>query len=337
MKELVANWEKLCASSEVLRFVDINLRGIEQVMLQDNPLSGVLFLAAIAWGSYAAGAPQIAIGGLVALITATLTAIWVRADEKSLAEGLYGFNGILVGLALPTFLAPDHLLWAYVILGGAVSTIVMMWTVKLVTPWGAALTAPFVVTTWLLLLATYGFAGLTGAALPTGRVVVAFQAVASDPLRFNDFMQGVSHSVSQVFLKGNGLSALLLLAGLAVSSVAAAAFALAGAILAVLVAHVLGAESDLITGGLLGFSPVLTAIALGTVFFRPSLRVALYAALGTAFTVVAQAALNVALTPFAIPALTAPFVLVTWMFMAPRESFETSRNTRRRQKGRSSP
>jgi urea transporter len=35
-----------------------------------------------------------------------------------------------------------------------------------------------------------------------------------------------------------------------------------------------------------------------------------------------QAALNVALTPFAIPALTAPFVLVTWMFLAPRESFE---------------
>jgi urea transporter len=233
-------------------------------------------------------------------------------------------------LALATFLAPGPLLWAYVILGGAVSTIVMMWTVKLVTPWGAALTFPFVITTWLLLLATYGFAGLTGAALPTGKVVGAFQAVASDPLRFSDFAQGVSHSVSQVFLKGNGLSALLLLAGLAVNSLAAAAFALSGAILAVIVAHLLGAESDLITGGLLGFSPVLTAIALGTVFYRPSFRVALLTALGAAMTVVAQVALNVALTPFAIPALTAPFVLVTWMFMAPREHFEPSATRRSR-------
>ena len=112
--------------------------------------------------------------------------------------------------------------------------------------------------------------------------------------------------------------------------IAAAAFALSGAILAVLVAHLLGAESDLITGGLLGFSPVLTAIALGTVFYRPSIRVALLTALGTAMTVVAQVALNVALTPFAIPALTAPFVLVTWMFMAPRESFEPSANRRSR-------
>ena len=89
-----------------------------------------------------------------------------------------------------------------------------------------------------------------------------------------------------------------------------------------IVAHLLGAESDLITGGLLGFSPVLTAIALGTVFYRPGARVAVYAALGTAFTVVAQAALNVALTPFAIPALTAPFVLVSWLFLLPRQSFD---------------
>jgi urea transporter len=34
--------------------------------------------------------------------------------------------------------------------------------------------------------------------------------------------------------------------------------------------------------------------------------------------VVAQAAFNVALTPLAIPALTAPFVLVTWIFLLAR-------------------
>ena len=80
----------------------------------------------------------------------------------------------------------------------------------------------------------------------------------------------------------------------------------------------------MITGGLLGFSPVLTAIALGTVFYQPSWRVAVYAAVATVFTVIAQSALNVALTPFAIPALTAPFVLVTWIFLLPRQCFEAS-------------
>ena len=80
MKELLASWEKLSVSSAGLRFVDINLRGTGQVMLQDNPLSGALFLSAIIWGSYAAGAPRIAIGGIVALLAATLTVYCVGDD-----------------------------------------------------------------------------------------------------------------------------------------------------------------------------------------------------------------------------------------------------------------
>ncbi|MGY8706616.1 urea transporter [Bradyrhizobium sp. 18BD] len=322
MEQILARWEILSASSGALRFLDINLRGIGQVMFQNNPLTGILFLAAIAWGSYAAGAPRVAIAGVVAVIAANLTAELLHVDTESLHAGLYGFNGILVGLALATFLAPGPLLWVYVILGAVVSVVVMLGTTNVVKPWGGALTFPFVFTTWLLLLATYGFSGLAGAALPTGKVVTAFQPYQGSPLQPIDLVQGVFLSISQVFLKASSIAALLLLAGLAVSSLAAAAFALGGAILAVLTAHLFGAESDLITGGLLGFSPVLTAIALGTVFYQPSWRVVVYTILATMFTVIVQSALNVALTPFAIPALTAPFVLVTWLFLLPRQRLE---------------
>ncbi len=323
MKDLLSAWESRCASSGMLRFVDINLRGVGQVMFQDNPLSGALFLAAVAWGSYAGGVPHVASAGLVALVVATLSALWLHVDEKSLRAGLYGYNGILVGLALATFLAPGPLLWAYVALGAIVSVVATLGTSNALKPWGvAALTFPFVLTTWLLLLATYGFSGLAGKALPAAGVVAPFVSVDVARLGIGDFVQGVMLSISQVFLKGSAVSALLLLAGLAVNSLAAAGFALGGAIVAVVAAHLLGAESDIVTAGLLGFSPVLTAVALGTVFYKPGLRVALYAALGTVFTVVAQAALNVALTPLAIPALTAPFVLVSWIFLLPRQCFD---------------
>ena len=323
MENIQARWESLSASSGIVRFVDINLRSIGQVMLQNNPLTGLLFLAAIAWGSYAAGVPRVAIAGVLAVVVANWTAQWLNADRESLHAGLYGYNGVLVGLALATFLSPNALMWIYVALGASVSVITMLGTVNALKPWGvSSLTFPFVLTTWLLLLATYGFSGLSGAALPAGDVVVAFQRYEASPLKLIDLLQGVLQSISQVFLKANGVAALLLLLGLAVNSWTAAAFALAGAILAVLTAHLFGAESELITGGLLGFSPVLTAIALGAVFYRPSWRVAIYAMLGTLFTVVVQAALNVALTPLAIPALTAPFVLVTWIFLLPRQCFE---------------
>ncbi|WPO42900.1 urea transporter [Tardiphaga sp. 42S5] len=322
MEKILSKWESLSAWSSVLRFLDINLRSIGQVMFQNNPLTGLLFLAAIAWGSYAACVPQVAIAGVVAVVVANLTAQWLHVDTEALHAGLYGFNGILVGLALATFLAPGPLLWVYVILGGAVSVVVMLGTTNVVKPWGGALTFPFVLTTWLLLLATYGFSGLAGAALPTGNIVTAFQPYQGNPLQLIDLVQGVFLSISQVFLKASSIAALLLLVGLAVSSLSAAAFALGGAILAVLTAHLFGAESDLITGGLLGFSPVLTAIALGTVFYQPKWRVVAYTIVATVFTVIVQSALNVALTPFAIPALTAPFVLVTWIFLLPRRCFE---------------
>lgn len=322
MGRILANWESLSASSAILRFLDINLRSIGQVMFQNNPMTGILFLIAIACGSYEAGVPQVAVAGILAVIVSNLTAQWLRVDLQSLHSGLYGFNGILVGLALATFLSPGPLLWVYVILGAAVSVVVMLATTNVAKPWGSALTFPFVLTTWLLLLAMYGFSGLAGTALPTGNVVTAFQPYHASPLQLIDLVRGTFLSVSQVFLKASAIAALLLLAGLAVSSLAAAAFALGGSILAVLTAHLFGAESDLITGGLLGFSPVLTAIALGTVFYQPSWRVVVYTALATVFTVITQSALNVALTPFAIPALTAPFVLVTWLFLLPQQRLE---------------
>src|SRR4249920_561286 len=123
MKGLLAWWERRCAASTILRFVDFNLRGIGQVMFQNNPLTGLAFLLAIGWGSYAGGVPQVAIGGLLGVVVATLTAQWLHVDEAGLASGLYGYNAYLVGLALPTFLVASPLLWVYIVLGGAVSVV----------------------------------------------------------------------------------------------------------------------------------------------------------------------------------------------------------------------
>jgi urea transporter len=322
MKLQLEWWDSLCKGSAVLRFVDINLRGIGQVMFQDNPLSGLLFFIAIGWGSFVAGMPQVAIGGLVALLAGTLTAQWLRVDAPGLAAGLYGYNAYLVGLALGTFLAVSPLFWIYVALGGAVSVVATLGMANVFKTWGvAALTAPFVLTTWLLLLATYAFTAIEGSGLPMSAEITPLDPSVTNPLAFGDFVQGILKSVSQVFLKASVLAALLLLAGLAVNSLAAAAFALGGAIVAVITGHILGAESDLITGGLMGFSPVLTAIAIGAVFYQPSPRVALYALVGTVFTVIAQGAMNVVLMPFGIPTLTAPFVLVSWLFLLPRQHF----------------
>lgn len=323
MNKSLAWWEGLSASSAILRFVDRLLRGIGQVMFQDNPLSGLLFFIAIAWGSWAGGVPQVAIGGLVALVAGTLAAQWLRVDEAGLNGGLYGFNAYLTGLALPTFMEPSLLLWFYVVFGGAVSVVVMLALVNMFKAWSVSvLTAPFVLTSWLLLLGTHAFSGLEGGALPPVGVIVPIEPAAANLLQPIEFLQGLLSSISQVFLKGHGPAALLLLAGLAVSSLPAAVFALLGAAVGLITAHALGAESQLISAGLLGFNPVLTAIALGAVFYRPSPRVVVYTLVATVLSVIVQGAMISALTPFGVPTLTAAFVLVTWLFLLPALKFE---------------
>ena len=242
---------------------------------QNDPLNGLLFFAAIAWGSFAAGVPEVLTGGLLGLVTATLSAIWLRVDKDALVAGLYGYNGILVGLALPTFPPASALLWCHIVLGAAVSVVAMLGAFNVTRTWRlSALTFPFVLTTSLPLLGAFAFAGLSQEVPPFADELGPLALAASNPLDLAAFVGGILNSILQVFLKGNIISVLLFLAGLLVSSMPAAVFAVAGAVLAVSTAHLLGAESALVSAGLLGFSPVLTAIALGSVFNRPSPRVA---------------------------------------------------------------
>lgn len=114
--------------------------------------------------------------------------------------------------------------------------------------------------------------------------------------------------------------------GLAVASLWAAAFALGGAAVALAVSLLLGASLSDISGGLYGFSPVLTAVALGCVFYAPSWRVALYALLGTIFTVIVQAAMDAGMAPPGIPTFTAPFAFVTWLFLLPKADLKPHRH-----------
>ena len=182
---------------------------------------------------------------------------------------------------------------------------------------GGALHRHSAAVTWLLPIAGHAFAGLGSGALPFTGALTAIDPAAAEPLHLADFAIRVLKSVSQVFLKDSGWAALLLL-------LPAALFGLGSAVLAVVFAHGLGGESDVVTAGLFGFSPALTAIAPRTVFHTPGPTVALYAALCTLFTVVVQGAMNVALAPFGVPTLTAPFVLVSWLFLLPRQQFEPS-------------
>jgi len=321
-------WADLARRSGPVGAVDALLRGVGQVMFQNNPLTGLLFLVGILVNS-----AELLVAGLLGLAASTLAAYLLGADRTLVANGLFGFNGILVGIGLAFFLELDLLLAAYIVVGAAVSTVVMMALANLLATWDMpALTAPFVLTTWLLLFAVYQFGGLEptdliAPAAPDPEAAVQTElrelATGSGGLTLANLAHGLFRGVGEVMFEDNLVSGLVFLAGIAVNSRISAGFALLGAAVGLLTALVLGADGFTAYHGLYGFNAVLCAIALGGVFFVLTWRSAVYALVAAAFSVPAFAAVAVALSPIGMPALTAPFVLVTWLFLGPKAGFAT--------------
>ena len=323
LSDLQERWDAVVGHSPVVRFIDINLRGAGQVMFMNNPLTGLLILIAIFVGAIDASMTQVAIGAVVGLVIGTATAIVLGVDDASLKQGLFGFSPLLTGAAIPTFVANKPMTWVYLDIGAAVTTVVTLAIGNIFKTWGVpALTFPFVLTTWFLLLGAYQLYRIHNRSLgPAGLPAFATAATAHVDMSASYVVTSMLRGVSQVFLIGNWVSGIIILIALAVNSRWASALAAAGTIVATLLALAFGANGSSINAGLYGFSAVLTAVALGCVFYQPSAGVLLYALIGTVFTLFVQAALNTALAPVGIPTLTAPFVLVTWLFLLPKRDF----------------
>ncbi|WP_300733260.1 urea transporter [Pseudomonas sp.] len=316
---VTSTWSRWVNGNAGLQFIDVTLRGCAQVMFQNNPLTGLLFFAAIFVGAFAEGNPAVAYGAVLGTATATLFGMKLP-DQTSWKAGLYGYNGCLVGVALPTFLQVSPVLWLCILLGSVVSVIVTICIADILKTWKvAALTAPFVLVTWTLLLASYSFGGMEGNALPVPNLPHDLVAHNSNVFDGIDFLKSTFYGVSEVFLISTVIGSVLFLAGLAVSSLWAAVFGFFGSVLAVLTATLLQADHAGINNGLYAFSAVLTAIALGSTFNKPSWRVLIYTLIGVVFTVFVQGALNTLLGPIGIPSLTMPFVLASWLFLVPNK------------------
>lgn len=293
------------------------LRGAGQVMFQGRGWCGALFLLGILWGSWFDGRFSVGVGALVGLAVSTITGHLLGLKREDGEAGLWGFNGVLVGCAIMTFLRSTPLTWLLLIFGASMTVWVREGLNRVMAPWRVnSFTMPFVLTTWLLLAAARSFKGLPpdGLAMPSLPVMVHSAELSTDLLSLITYWL---RGISQVFLIDSWVTGLLFLIGLWLSNGWAAFWAALGSAVALAVAIFFGGSGALISDGLYGFSAVLTAIALGAVFYRPCFRSALWTLLGIVATLFVQAAVDQLLRPVGIPSLTFPFCLTTWLFLLP--------------------
>ncbi|MEH6577799.1 MAG: urea transporter [Amphritea sp.] len=267
-------------------------RGFGQIMLQENSLTGLFFLAGIAFNSLTMLAGALA-GSTISMLSACL----LRVDNEDLDRGFYSFNGALVGLCVFFYLPVSLTSWALLILAAALSSVLMklMLRTKAIAPY----TAPFVLSGWLTLIAAY--------LLSSEENLLVESAVALDypaTIAYSTF-QGIVQGLGQVMFQGNTLSGLLFFIGLAVSSRQVAFWALGGSALSLMLAVALGYPADLVLSGLFSFNAVLAAIAISGQFQN---NVALSCCGIFASVIITRGFQELGIAP-----LTAPFVLATWL------------------------
>ena len=265
-------------------------RGIGQVMFQNNAFSGLLMLIGIFLNSWEMG-----ILALSGNMISTLTAYFSGYGRDDIKDGLYGFNGTLVGIAVGVFME----LSIGSLLLMAVASCISTWISRLFNLQRSlpGFTAPFILSVW-------GLLGLCAWIMPD--ILLVSDAVNDTTQRINYF-QTLSFSIGQVMFQGNIWTGLFFLVGILVNSRTAAFYTVIGVLLPIPLAILLGIDADTVNMGLMGYNCVLCAIALGD----RTLKSLVWASCSVLLSVILQIiGMNLGITT-----LTAPFVVSVWIIM----------------------
>ncbi|MFI7112708.1 urea transporter [Nonomuraea sp. NPDC050227] len=290
------------------------LRGVSQVDLQNNLGTAICFVVALLAAGW-----RFALFGLVGAAVGTLTAWFLGASRESVAAGLEGFNGTLIGVALVLYFQARWITLLLVVVGAIMGSVLTSALKTLLGPHDLpGLTAPFCAVATIMVVGGPAYERVWR------RHVLAAPPSATSPgtaVTFADLWQGLLNGVGQVFFQGKWYVGLIFLIGLAFAGWRVAGAALAASAVGILVAVLLGAPAADIGAGLYGYNAVLTGIALCCAFVVPTVLGLLYALAGVVSATVLTAFVGHLFAPVGGHTLTWPFVLVTWIFLAAVPAF----------------
>jgi urea transporter len=115
------------------------LKGISQVSFIDNALSGLVILVVIALNNI-----KHALWVVLAVLISTVFSHMIGASGALIEQGLYGYNATLATLALVFY---PRIPWPLILLGMLLSCLITLGFHELSL---IPLTAPFVLSTWII-------------------------------------------------------------------------------------------------------------------------------------------------------------------------------------------
>lgn len=274
--------------------ISVILKGLGQIMLQENSITGLLFLIGIFYGSLAMG-----FAALLATVCGTAIAYLLKYDQTEINQGLYGFSAALVGVAVMLFLKPVFWSWVIVVIGAVLAAMLQHFFIKRKFP---AYTLPFVLVTWLILFVCNLFY--------SDLFAVSSPAIAEA----SDSLTDGFKSFGQVIFQSSLLSGILFFLAVFISSPISALYGLAAAIISAILAFYVSIPINDINLGLYGFNAVLCAI----VFAGPQVKDGIWVLI----SLVLALAISLLMLKTGITKLTFPFVLATWVTLFLRNKIQ---------------
>ncbi|WP_053365018.1 urea transporter [Bacillus sp. FJAT-27245] len=290
-----------------------SLRGISQVLLIENAISGLIILLAITVESFKLGAIA-----FISSLIGTLVAQLGGADKDEISKGIFGYNSVLTGLGLTLLLSGPNA-WVVALFGAAaapiMTAVMMFWMRSMKIP---VLTAPFILFTWAMLLVPYR--------LKLFKLSPELEPLSLSHWELNieghiNWLEGAVSGLGQVLFLDNTAAGILLFGAVIAAGWRYTLLAVLGNVVSLFVAYWLGGEHTVIYQGLYGYNAILACIAAGyaynerkggTIHF-------LSGAIAAILTVPLTASIDTWLMPYGLPALTMPYVITTWVILTSRK------------------
>ncbi|XP_075042359.1 urea transporter 1 isoform X2 [Mixophyes fleayi] len=295
-----------------LQFIDWVLRGTSQVMFVNNPLSGLIIIAGLLVQN-----PWWALTGCLGTAVSTLTALILSQDRSSIAAGLHGYNGILVGILMAVFSDKGDWYWWLLIpvvvmsmtcpvLSSALASIFSKWDLPVFT-------LPFNIAVCLHLSAT----GHYNIFFPTVNIVPidAVPNITWSAVEIPQLLKAVPVGVGQVYGCDNPWTGGIFLAALFISSPVICMHAGIGSALGMIAGLSLATPFEKIYFGLWGYNSVLACIAVGGMFYALTWQTHLLALACALFCAYLGASLGNMMSVVGLPSCTWPFCLSALTFL----------------------
>lgn len=266
-------------------YIKTILASIGQIMLQENPWTGLLFLIGIFYGS-----PVMGIAAILSASVGIVTAQLLKYDKTEIEQGFYGFSATLVGVALTFSFKPEPIIWLTIIIGSALAAILQHAFIRRKIP---AFTLPFIIVTWICL---YVFHNID---------VIGAPVIPAESLANEDGLTTVAHGFGEVIFQGSIIAGILFILAVFISSPIAALYAIAAGLISACLSYQF-AEPDVdIHMGLFSFNAVLCAITFSGIRVRDGIYVL--------FSIIFSTLIDVYMLKMGCSVLTFPFVAASWI------------------------